>query len=223
MWHINFNPPYTGRCFCFSNRNGAIIAATLGTILSCLIIIFSTIWLVLGAIHNEEVEEKSEYVTFNARVMFIAASVLALINLILCILLFCGIYLHKHVLMVPWLVIVLSYIVLFLPVSIFATIGSFNSELVSLRLSNEAFSRTLAHQSRYLNFYPVLIWIITTPIECYIWTVVFSAYKDIKDRNQEFIGFKRNTSLYTKRIVNNIQIGGFKDWNKNYSTGPVDI
>ena len=223
MWHINFNKPYTGRCFCFSNKNGAIITATLGTILSCLTIVFSTIWLVLGTIHNEEEAEKSEYGTFNARVMFIAASVWALINLILCIMLFCGIYLHKHVLMVPWLVMFLSYIVLFLPVTIFATIGSFNSELMSLRMSNEVFSRTLAHQTRHVNFYPVLIWIITTPIECYIWTVVFSVYKDIKDGNLEFIGFKRNSSLYTRRMVNNIQIGGFTDWNKNYSTEPVDL
>ena len=82
--------------------------------------------------------------------------------------------------MVPWLIASLFTIVFSLPVGIFATIGSFNAELSRLRLTRENLSSVMAAERRHENFYPVLIWIICTPFECYIWNVVFCLYKEIR-------------------------------------------
>ena len=229
MKHIKlFSALYTRRCCCISNRNGAIISTALGTVISCVIVMFCIVGLVLGFVYNDKDENgntdigiwRNEYGSFEARITLITTLVFALINIVLNIMLFCGILLHKHILMVPWIAMFLLFIIISLPVGIFATIGSFHSELASIRMTNEALSRTLTSEKRHTNFYPVLIWIILTPIESYIWLVVFSVYRDIRDRNFEIYGFRRKSSKTDRKLIMKQQINDLKQKSSIY---PVDI
>ena len=137
------------------------------------------IWIAVGPSRAEE-EDEIEFANSKILNVAIAALIIAFISIILNILLYCGVNFQKHNMMLPWLVISLFTIIFSLSVGIFATIGSFNAELNRLRLTRENLSSVMAAERRHENFYPVLIWIICTPFECYIWNVVFCAYKEIR-------------------------------------------
>ena len=165
-------------CGC-SNKIVAILVAGVGLIASTIIILISIIWIAVGPSRAEE-EDEIEFANSKMMNVAIAALIIAFISIILNILLYCGVNFQKHNMMLPWLVISLFTIIFSLPVGIFATIGSFNAELNRLRLTRENLSSVMAAERRHENFYPVLIWIICTPFECYIWNVVFCAYKEIR-------------------------------------------
>ena len=165
-------------CGC-SNRIVALLVAGVGLIVSSIIILISIIWIAVG-LSREEDEDEIEFENSKMVNIAIAALIISLISIILNVLLYCGVHFLKHNMMVPWLIVSLFTIVFSLPVGIFATVGSFNAELSRLRLTRENLSSVMAAERRHENFYPVLIWIICTPFECYIWNVVFCVYKELR-------------------------------------------
>ena len=224
----NYIIPYTRWCCCLSNRNGSFIIALFGLLLSIIITIFSIIGLVFGAINNEE-PNVGKYSSMEAKVGLITSLTFGVINVILNVMLFLGIYRHQHKCMVPWLVMFLLFIIISLPVAIFSTIGSFNSTLHPIRMSTESLSRTLASENRHVNFYPVLFWLIVTPLETYLWIVVFSLYRDIQDRNSQILVIRNNYKIYqeTRRFKKPEDIYPdeeiFDESPNNLSSEPVDI
>ena len=228
MRRANYIIPYTRWCCCLSNRNGSFIVALFGLLLSIIITIFSIIGLVFGAINNEE-PNVSNYSSMEAKVGLITSLTFGVINVILNVMLFLGIYRHQHKCMVPWLIMFLLFIIISLPVAIFSTIGSFNSTLNPIRMSTESLSRTLASENRHVNFYPVLLWLIVTPVEIYFWIVVFSLYRDVQDRNSQISVIRQNYKIYqetrrfkkTEHIYPDEEI--FDELPNNLSSEPVDI
>ena len=196
MWRANYIIPYTRWCCCLSNRNGSLITAILGLLLSIIITIFSIIGLVFGIVYNGERAYKSNFSSIEARIGLITSLVFGLINIVLYVMLFMGIFRHQHKWMVPWLVMFLLFIIISLPVAIFSTIGNFNSTLSPIRMSTESLSRTLASENRHVNFYPVLFWLIMTPVEIYLWIVVYSLYRDIQDKNLLILGIKKDSVIF---------------------------
>ena len=180
---------YTVWCCCFTNRTGAMITTAIGIVLSGVIFIFSIVGLIAGSISNDD-GVNSKYESWEVRGALIGALSFSLINIVIYVLLFYGIRNNIHTLMVPWLIMFSSYIILALPISIFSTIGSFNMELSHITLANESSRSILAAEKRHINFYPVLAWIVTAPIEFYIWIVVFSVYHDIRDKNLGYLAYK---------------------------------
>ena len=228
MKPINLIIPYTRWCCCLSNRNGSILITLLGLLLSTIATIFSVIGLVFGAIYNEE-PNKSEYSSMEARIALITSILFGLINIIVYVMLFLGIYRHQHKYMAPWLIINLLFIIISLPVAIFATIGSFNSTLNPIRMSKESLSRTLASENRHVNFYPVLFWLILTPFEIYLWIVIFSLYRDIQDSKFQIIGITNDSYLFQRSKISRMpeKIPAdeelFDDFSQNISSEPIDI
>ena len=228
MKRANYIIPYTRWCCCLSNRNGSLVIALFGLLLSIIITIFSIIGLVFGAIYNEE-PDKSNYSSMESRVGLITSLAFGLVNIILYITLFFGIFRHQHKWMVPWLTMFLLFIIISLPVAIFSTIGSFNSTLNPIRMSTESLSRTLASENRHVNFYPVLFWLIVTPVEVYLWIVVFSLYRDIQDQNSQILVIKQDYKIYqeSKRFKKPQNVlpdeEMFDDFPHNLSSEPIDI
>ena len=180
-------------CGC-SNRIMTLLVAGVGLIVSSIIILISIIWIAVG-LSREEEEDGIKFANSKMVNIAIAALIISLISIILNVLLYCGVHFLKHNMMVPWLIVSLFTIVFSLPVGIFATIGSFNAELSRIRLSRENLSSIMAAERRHENFYPVLIWIICTPLECYLWNVVFCVYKEIRVSIRKRYGVKRNVSM----------------------------
>lgn len=195
MWRANYIIPYTRWCCCLSNRNGSLVIAILGLLLSIIITIFSIIGIVFGAVNNDE-SNKSNFSSTEARIGLITSLVFGLINIVLYVMLFLGIFRHRYKWMVPWLIMFLLFIIISLPVAIFSTIGNFNSTLSPIRMSTESLSRTLASENRHVNFYPVLLWLILTPVEIYLWIVVYSLYRDIQDQNTLILSIKKDSIIF---------------------------
>ena len=53
-------------------------------------------------------------------------------------------------------------------------------------------------EQRHLNFYPLLVWIIATPLAFYIWIVVLSLYDDIRDKT---LGYSTQRHESRKPVV----------------------
>lgn len=239
MWRANYIIPYTRWCCCLSSRNGTLIVAILGLLLSIVITLFSIIGLVFGAIDNDE-GNKSNFSSMEARIGLITSLVFGLINIVLYVMLFMGIFRHQHKFMVPWLVMFLLFIIISLPVAIFSTIGNFNITLSPIRMSTESLSRTLASENRHVNFYPVLFWFILTPVEIYLWIVVNSLYRDIQDENHLILAIKKDSVIFQEsRNHNSSPFQGsrrlktqemilpdeeeFDEYPHNLSSEPIDI
>ena len=217
-----FSATNTRWCCCISNKSGVIIGTSFGITFCSAVVIFTVIVLIVEAINNEEYSV-DEYYNKKVNIALTTGLIFAFITIILNISLLCGIYFFNHLLMIPWLIISLSFIIFSLPVGIFSTIGAFNSELSDIRMASESLGSSVASEKRHTNFYPVLIWLVLTPFETYFWNVVFCVYKDTRNMNLQYLGFKKGASKLDRNISIDQKNGVPNYSRQESSTQPIEV